>query len=257
MAMVIILVGILVLFDVQRVIRGKVKVMSAIDSAALTGARWQQNTLNLIGEMNLVKACTVLITEPAYQIGGDPGSFLGNAENDDRERLRPSAVMLPQMQIRVAFVGPLIGFGAAQQAAKNNGLTCNESCNTFLNEMLNDINSEEYYGNPDIVSQEYYGFRWREPYANMVAEILGGSGGESKGVAVGTNVDYLGMPKLIAWCAAGGTAPEHPPMPFGRNEFPPPLRWTGMRQQLSWRAAISAVMPLPGFRISAGGRDSR
>ena len=44
MAMVIILVGILVLFDVQRVIRGKVKVMSAIDSAALTGARWQQNT---------------------------------------------------------------------------------------------------------------------------------------------------------------------------------------------------------------------
>lgn len=29
-------------------------------------------------------------------------------------------------------------------------------------------------------------------------EILGGSGGESKGVAVGTNVDYLGMPKLIA-----------------------------------------------------------
>lgn len=64
--------------------------------------------------------------------------------------------------------------------------------------MLNDINSEEYYGNPDIVSQEYYGFRWREPYANMVAEILGGSGGESKGVAVGTNVDYLGMPKLIA-----------------------------------------------------------
>lgn len=198
MAMVIILVGILVLFDVQRVIRGKVKVMSAIDSAALTGARWQQNTLNLIGEMNLVKACTVLITEPAYQIGGDPGSFLGNAENDDRERLRTSADMLTQMQIRVAFVGPLIGFGAAQQAAKNNGLTYNESCNTFLNEMLNDINSEEYYGNPDIVSQEYYGFRWREPYANMVAEILGGSGGESKGVAVGTNVDYLGMPKLIA-----------------------------------------------------------
>ena len=28
----------------------------------------------------------MLITEPAYQIGGDPGSFLGNAENDDRER---------------------------------------------------------------------------------------------------------------------------------------------------------------------------
>ena len=32
-------------------VTAKVKVMSAIDSAALTGARWQQNTLNLIGEM--------------------------------------------------------------------------------------------------------------------------------------------------------------------------------------------------------------
>ena len=53
MAVIILIVGILVLFDVQRVIRGKVKVMSAIDSAALTGAKWQQNTLNLIGEMNL------------------------------------------------------------------------------------------------------------------------------------------------------------------------------------------------------------
>ena len=55
MAVIILIVGILVLFDVQRVIRGKVKVMSAIDAAALTGAKWQQNTLNLIGEMNLIK----------------------------------------------------------------------------------------------------------------------------------------------------------------------------------------------------------
>ena len=198
MAVIILIVGILVLFDVQRVIRGKVKVMSAIDAAALTGAKWQQNTLNLIGEMNLIKACTVLITDPAYGIGGDLETFPGG-DDSEKEQLKHSADLLTQMQVRVAFVGPLIGFGAAQQAAKNNGLTYNESCNTFLQEMLSDISSGEYYGNPDIVKQEYYGFRWRDPYAKMIYAILGPSdNGTSKGVAVGTNVDYLGMPKLLA-----------------------------------------------------------
>ena len=198
MAVVILIVGILVLFDVQRVIRGKIKVMSAIDAAALTGAKWQQNTLNLIGEMNLIKACTVLITDPAYGIGGDLETFPGG-DDSEKEQLKHSADLLTQMQVRVAFVGPLIGFGAAQQAAKNNGLTYNESCNTFLQEMLSDISSVEYYGNPDIVKQEYYGFRWRDPYAKMISAILGPSdNGTSKGVAVGTNVDYLGMPKLLA-----------------------------------------------------------
>ena len=198
MAVIILIVGILVLFDVQRVIRGKVKVMSAIDSAALTGAKWQQNTLNLIGEMNLIKACTVLITDPAYGIGGDLETFPGG-EDSEKEQLKHSADLLTQMQVRVAFVGPLIGFGAAQQAAKNNGLTYNESCNTFLQEMLSDISSGEYYGNPDIVKQDYYGFQWRIPYAKMISAILGPSdNGTAKGVAVGTNVDYLGMPKLLA-----------------------------------------------------------
>ena len=38
LAMVILTTAVLVLFDVQRIMRGKIKVMSGIDAAALTGA---------------------------------------------------------------------------------------------------------------------------------------------------------------------------------------------------------------------------
>lgn len=59
-AMVAILIAILFLFDVHTVIRGKIKGQSAVDAAALAGATWQMHTLNLIGELNLIKATTVL-----------------------------------------------------------------------------------------------------------------------------------------------------------------------------------------------------
>ena len=54
--MIIVIVAAFILFDTQTVIRGKVKGQNAVDSAALTGATWQQHSLNLIGELNLVKA---------------------------------------------------------------------------------------------------------------------------------------------------------------------------------------------------------
>lgn len=129
MAMVIILVGILVLFDVQRVIRGKVKVMSAIDSAALTGAQMAAEYLEPDRGNESGQGMYRADYGARLPDGGDPGSFLGNAENDDRERLRTSADMLTQMQIRVAFVGPLIGFGRRTAGGRKQRLTYNESCN--------------------------------------------------------------------------------------------------------------------------------
>ena len=38
LAMIILVIAVMVLFDVQRIIRGKIRVMSGIDAAALTGA---------------------------------------------------------------------------------------------------------------------------------------------------------------------------------------------------------------------------
>ena len=76
LAIVILAVAILVLFDIQRIMRGKIRVMSGVDAAALTGAQWQKHTLNLMGELNLVKACQVLISDSIYGIGGNPDDFM-------------------------------------------------------------------------------------------------------------------------------------------------------------------------------------
>ncbi|MBO5760058.1 MAG: Tad domain-containing protein [Lentisphaeria bacterium] len=206
MALILIVTGILILFDVQRIIRGKTKTMAAIDSAALTGANWQKHSLNLIGELNLVKACTVLISDPDYGINKSPDSFMkvekdefGNITQksidraiDEFYQLEAASDTLCQMQLRTSFVGPLVGFGAAQQAAKNNGLSYNKDCIKFINQMLQFLTNENFYVLDDFVKQEYFGYKWRIPYINMLSAIRQGN----KGIAVGTNVNLIGLPKL-------------------------------------------------------------
>ncbi len=210
-AIVILTAAILIFFDVQRIMRGKVKVMSGIDAAALTGASWQKNSLNLIGELNLVKACDVLVSDSIYGIGRTNDNFMQITPSSDpavlaasiaaarRElaQLKTAADMLTEMQVRIAFVGPLIGFGAAQQAAKNNGIPHNEDCNRFMIDLYNNINDMDIYGNEDLAPQNYYGYEWRLPYAAMIQEIVGSLDPNSAtGVAVGTSVEYIGMPRL-------------------------------------------------------------
>ena len=73
--LLIILLAIFLLFDVQNLIRGKVKAQNAVDAAALTGANWQMHTLNLIGELNLVKASTLMISDAALGIAMPPENF--------------------------------------------------------------------------------------------------------------------------------------------------------------------------------------
>ena len=68
-AMIIILLAVFLLFDLGNVIRAKVKAQNAVDAAALVGANWQRHTLNLVGELNLVKATTVLISDDLFESG--------------------------------------------------------------------------------------------------------------------------------------------------------------------------------------------
>ncbi len=215
LAMIILVIAIMVLFDVQRIMRGKIRVMSGIDAAALTGAEWQKHTLNIIGELNLVKACAVLISDSIYGIGGDPDKYMkvdvpANAEpaeiaaavekaREELRKLKTAADMLTEMQVRVSFAGPLIGFGAAQQAAKNNGLPHNRNCTEYLIDFYNLIMDDDIYGNPDIVPQTYYNYAWRYPYANMIFALAGGLDRDNAtGAAVGTMVKHMGMPNLYA-----------------------------------------------------------
>jgi hypothetical protein len=59
--MCILLLIILYAFDVHNVIRAKLKVDVAQQSAAMTGAAWQKESLNLLGEINLLKASALLL----------------------------------------------------------------------------------------------------------------------------------------------------------------------------------------------------
>ena len=68
-ALILVIIAVLLLFDVQTVIRGKVKAQNGVDAAALTGAEWQKHSLNLIGELNLVRATGTLISEPFFARG--------------------------------------------------------------------------------------------------------------------------------------------------------------------------------------------
>ena len=210
-AMIVLVTVLILLFDVHQVIRRKVMVMSGVDAAALTGAIWQKHSLNLIGEMNLIKACTVLISDSIYGVGKNPNDFMrasidANSTPEqiasevakakaELELLKTAADMLTEMQVRVAFVGPLIGFGAAQQAAKNNGMPPNQSCNAYLRDLYDLVLDEDVYGNPRLAPQVYYGYAWRAPYARMLYSLLGA---KEKGLAVGTNVKHIGMPGFLS-----------------------------------------------------------
>jgi hypothetical protein len=182
-AMVILLIAVLFLFDLQSIIRVKVKTQTAADAAALAGATWQAHSLNLIGELNLIKACTVLVSDiPPY---GD----------DTPEGLAASGDLLTEMQARIAFVGPLVGFGAAQQAAKNNGMNPIAHWSSFMRRnyveqlMVDESGAaapDEYYedwtrygGHP----KEIEGYAWRQPYRMMLEDALAG------GVAARPNME--------------------------------------------------------------------
>lgn len=220
-AMVIILVAVLFLFDVHTVIRGKVKGQSAVDAAALAGAAWQMHALNVIGELNLIKATTVLISDPQFGVSknGRPAILAHFKEpaayrdadgvfreellladirrvEGERRKLITASEILTQMQTRVSFVLPLIGFGAAQQAAKNNGISENPDACENLRSMYRDIMNNSLYGNELLVPQTINGYAWRTPYAEMIRSILQPEGGEDTGIAVGTAENRLGTPVL-------------------------------------------------------------
>lgn len=221
--MIIVVIAVFLLFDLHTVIRGKVKGQAAVDAAALAGATWQQHTLNLIGELNLIKATTILTTDfvnetkdgqnqiithmktPEEYTDEDgkfkAAEFYSDAHKvlQDFQFLERELALLSQMQTRVSFVLPLIGYGAAQQAAKNNGLDPNSSAGNSVRDMYQDIMDGDYYGDPLIAQPIINGYSWRMPYAQMIYSIMvSGNKNDYGGIAVGTNSMRIGTPILVA-----------------------------------------------------------
>lgn len=85
--------------DLHRIIAAKSLSQNAGDAAALAAARWQGDTLNLIGELNLMHAVAL-------------------AANDGTTAATVDAIT--NIQARLCFTGPMVALMAAQIAAKNN-----------------------------------------------------------------------------------------------------------------------------------------
>jgi hypothetical protein len=106
MSMVIVMIAFAALFyfDVNKILHVKAVSRNGGDAAALAATRWQAISLNLIGSLNIAEA--VAITN-------DLSAGLTNS---------PEADLIADLQRRIAFSGPILGYVSAQQAAKQNGI---------------------------------------------------------------------------------------------------------------------------------------
>lgn len=108
MVLVVLLFAFLWNVDLHTLVTRKIKAQNAGDAAALAAARWQANTLNLVGELNVQHAIAL---------------EKGDAATIDS---------VTNMQARLCFAGPLTGLAAAQAAAKKNGIPENDEFSDLL-----------------------------------------------------------------------------------------------------------------------------
>lgn len=94
MALVVLAVAFLWNVDVHMLMTTKTKAQNAGDAAVIAAARWQGNTLNLLGELNVMHAIALN--------SGDSGSIDA----------------ITNMQSRLCFTGPLTELGT-----RNSGLS--------------------------------------------------------------------------------------------------------------------------------------
>ena len=180
-------------FDVYNSIRGKFKIETAQEAAALAGASWQRDSLNLIGEINLIKACSTLLEGneswrvPLPQQSNRPG-LLGLLANTMRPRILQSRIdVLTEMQIRVSFIGPLIGLAAAQQAAKANGISNIGDFDHYVNDLrLSSRYRQEFGGAATYI----HNYAWKEPYIGLIETI------SRNGIAVYPNSQASSSPNV-------------------------------------------------------------
>ncbi len=185
--LVVLLLLLLTLFDVHNLIRSKFKFETAQQSAALAGANWQKNTLNLIGEINLLKACAVMLEgEKNWDIPLPP------AEDDDgiarRMAIQGRLDQLTEMQTRISFIGPVTGYAAAQQAAKANGMRIIKNSasngNGALASYMLRLQIRMASGEVSPINN----YAWYHPYMSMLSRI------SESGVAVLPNARGTGRP---------------------------------------------------------------
>jgi hypothetical protein len=141
MVVVVLFFVILWNFDLHKIFHVKLTSQNAGDAAALSAARWQGITLNLIGDLNLLH-------------------LLALSAGDQQ-----SAESITNIQARLCFVGPMIALVASQQGAKNNGAYQNEDFTALLREHARAVR-EDYPSRTSADGEMLF----PEPYENAWAE---------------------------------------------------------------------------------------
>ncbi len=160
-------------FDLHKIIYVKSLSQNAGDGAALAAARWQATTLNLVGDLNIMQA--VALTQGATG----------------------EAAAIAEMEARLCYVGPMVGFIAAEQSAKNNGVFNNSrfTSNVLAHAQTVLTDYRALGADGKMLFPEPYPNAWVE-YADMIAAV-----GE-EGVAAGPDnaryyEDYTGGHLLL------------------------------------------------------------
>jgi hypothetical protein len=170
MTMVVVMLAFAALFyfDVHKVLHVKGISRNAGDAAALAGARWQAISLNLTGDLNIAQALAHI---ESLSAGQPPGADVEAIE---------------QLQRRIAFAGPVFGFMAAQQAAKNNRIFNQPEFADTLRDHLMIVETEyvQHLEEP-FIPMPPYSNAWME-YADMLRVFL------EQGLAVDAAWTYFG-----------------------------------------------------------------
>ncbi len=187
----ILLFAIFFFFDIHNIIRGKMKLETAEQAAALSAASWQAKSLNLVGELNLLIAAENILKDTNIAIP----EHLNDKEISDFAKGNARIKSLNEMQSRITFIGPLIALSAAQQTAKNNGIAAVRATSNAdepqnvaddFNEYYDRLSSENniYLG---IYNLSVHGYLWQTPYRSLLRQII------DDGIAVRPSATITGI----------------------------------------------------------------
>ena len=146
MALTILMFALLWNIDLHRLVAGKSHAQNAGDSAALAAARWQGESLNLIGELNLMHALALSVNDAV------------------------AVDAITSIQARVCFTGPLAGLVVAQIAAKNNRVYNDDDFTELLLEHAREVRRYDEPVGGQLLFPEPFPGAWDE-YAGMLETI--------------------------------------------------------------------------------------
>jgi hypothetical protein len=166
--MVVMFIGLLVVlwnYDLHNIVSTKIRIDNAGDAAALSAARWQGITLNMVGEMNLIQA--------AYACDKFASGTYDPTVSNEVELLRIELQEIADVRSRLSLNGPLMGYVAAQSAAflnlkEKDDRNREDDFSSWLSERAQEFQTCGPYYEGTV--EEPYPGGWLE-YGNLLASI--------------------------------------------------------------------------------------